>query len=193
MLLLSSAVLLAADPPSLESLVDKVLELRKTRSELERQEAAAISEIRTRLRGIEEKLANIDPPVPKPPEPKPPDPVPPNPADPLVAALRAAYAADSGGNKAEQVKLLAELYLQAGKLSADPAVTTTAALKNRIDGAAAALGLDGTAVFAVRRLIAEEIRKVLGNIDPPVALTSELRKSAEAVFIRIHLALKGVV
>lgn len=184
-LILLTSPLLAE--PGVEALVDKVVELRKQRSDIEKQEAQTLAEIRARLEALERRLNQLgpDPPVPKPPDP-------PAPADPLSQTLRNAYALDTGANKAEQVKILAELYKQAAALADSHDVLTTADLKARIDGAAAALGLDGSGVIGVRRAIAAELLRVLGPTDPPKPLTNELRQAAAQLFNRIGVALRGI-
>lgn len=189
----------AGQPATLDVLVDMVIEIRKQRADLEKQEAAALSEVRARLKAIDERLAKLDPatpPVPSPdviipPSPiRPPLVIPPGPSsDPLAVALKLAYQTDTGASKQAQLQLLAELYRQAADLATDPAAQTTAELMNRVKAASVALKIDG--LLPMRKLIAAECLTSLGALDPPVKLTAEIRVKARDLFTRVHLALKG--
>jgi proline dehydrogenase len=180
-LILTLLLLPAGDPPSLDALVDRVVDIRKQQAELAKEEAATLAEVRARLKALEERLGKIDPkPVPPP--------VPPKPADPLAVALRAAFLADTGATKADQLLTLAELYKQAGDLAGLEAVTTTGQLMERIRQAAAALKIDG--LLPCRKLIAAECATALGT-DPDGAMTAATREKAKALFLRVHEALKG--
>lgn len=177
-LILTLLLLPAGDPPSLDALVDRVVDIRRQQAELAKEEAATLAEVRARLKALEERLGKIDP---KPPEP-------PKPADPLAVALRAAFVVDTGAAKAEHLLTLAELYKQAGDLAGLEAVTTTGQLMERIRQAAAALKIDG--LLTCRKLIAAECAAVLGT-DRDAAMTAATREKAKALFLRVHEALKG--
>lgn len=173
----------AADPATLDALVDKVIEIRKQRADLQKAEESALAEVRARLKAIEEKLNQIDV---KPPQPVPPQP---NPGDPLSLAIKAAFG-EATPQKVEQCKLLAELYLQASVLAAKEDLATTAQLMGKISEASRGLGIDG--LMPVRVLIANECKAALGTVEPPVPLTPTLRAKAKELFLRVHIALKGV-
>lgn len=131
--------------------------------------------------------------VPGPPDPMPPAPgptPPPAPVDPLVRKLQSAYTLDArpaAERDADRLDLI-ELYRQAADLAGQAEVATTAALVQRIQAAAKALGVDG--LVEVRRAIAAEVAGQLGTDDAP--LTADSRAKAAAVFTRIHNALKEV-
>ncbi|HET6575438.1 MAG TPA: hypothetical protein VFG68_17680, partial [Fimbriiglobus sp.] len=129
----------AADP-TIDQLVERYAANRKEQAALKAAGETILADLRAALDALNKRLAElgVGPVVPPGPAPKPPAP-PPDPADPLTIALRAAYAADPAPAKAEQAKVLAELYLQAADLAADPAVTTAAQLMARIRSAASAL------------------------------------------------------
>lgn len=132
-----------------------------------------------------------------PPGPGPKPPAPPEPIDPLVAKLRAAYAADPGPEKAADLKKLVALYLEAVTFARQDGFATAADLFGAVSAAAASLlpadpttgarRLDG-----VRRVISAELVNVLPT-DPAAPLTEEVRGQAAAAFGRYAKALQGVV
>jgi len=122
------------------------------------------------------------PPVPVPP-------TPPVPVDPLVARLQSLYTADTGTGKAEQLADLVELYAQAVKLAADPAVPTAAALAEQVKAASARLGILGLA--EVRKAISAEVAASL-PADRTAPLTADAREKMAATFGRVVNALKAV-
>lgn len=176
----------AADPPTVEALVEKLADQRKQRAELEKAERETAKLIAERLEAIRKRLDELNVPAPVPPGPGPKPPAPP-PADPLAAAVKAAYDADPDPGKAGQVKDLAELYKQAAELAADPRVTTTGQLVERVK--AAALVLKITGLTGVRKVVAGEVSAVMPD---DVPLTPAARTAAATVFTRVHAALKGV-
>lgn len=128
------------------------------------------------------------------PNPKPPDPMPP--VDELTKRLQAAYTADAGATKADDLKTLIELYSQAVTFAAKPDLATADDLFSAVRKAAGLLlpdNADGTRrLAAVRRIIAEELVIVLPT-DPDAALTPAVRKAAAEAFGRYARALAGVV
>lgn len=177
----------AADPPpTIDQLVERLEQQRRQQAEVAKLVAETAGQLRDALDKLNKKLADLG--ITPGPAPTPPGPDPAPPADPLAAAVRAAYAADAGPRKADQLKDLAELYRQAADLAGDGTVLTTGQLMDRIRAAAAALKIDG--LTGCRRLIAGECAAALGT-DPDAALTGDLRGKARALFLRVHVALKG--
>lgn len=174
----------AADPPTIDQLVKRVAELRQQKAELAKQEQAALADLRERLKALNDLLKDLDvgPVVP----PSPPNPKPP--ADPLAVALKAAYLADTGAAKANQLADLAELYRQAADLAGQESVATATQLMERIRAASVVLKIDG--LLPCRKLIAAECVRVLGT-DPDARLDAATRVAAKTLFLRIHEALKG--
>lgn len=183
LLSLSAPPVLSADPTTIDDLIAKVEAARKAKAEAAAAEKLAVDALRAAVKTLNDRVAALGLDLPSPPDPKP---IPP--ADPLAVAIRAAYTADTGAGKTEQLRDLAELYKQAADLAQVPTVTTTGQLMDRIRAAASALGIDG--LLACRKLIAAECAAALGT-DPDAALTAETRVKARALFTRIHEALKG--
>lgn len=183
-------LLLPAADPTIDQLVERYAANRKEQAALKAAGETILADLRAALEALNKRLAElgVGPVVPPGPAPKPPAP-PPDPADPLAVSLRAAYAADTAPTKADQAKVLAELYRQAADLAGDPAVTTTAQLMARIRSAASVLKIDG--LTAVRKLIAAECAVQLGT-DPDAAMTAVTRVKAKALFLRVHAILKGL-
>jgi hypothetical protein len=120
------------------------------------------------------------------PAPVPPPAPPPPPDDPLAKRLKAAYDADPAPQKAEAKKDLAELYRQAARLAADPAVRTAGDLLGRVRKAAEALAPG--ALVGLRKVVAEELAKVLPG-DAGEALTAGHRVAAAELFSKLAAAL----
>lgn len=186
LLLTAFAVPSPAAEPTIDQLVQKLAENRKAQDEARKAGESILSDLRAAIDVLNKKLADLGVGPVMPPDPKP---LPPDPADPLSTAIRVAYDADAGPKKAEQAKVLSELYRQAADLANDPNVTTAAQLMNRLRSAAGALSITG--LEAVRKLIAAECAAQLGT-DPDAAITADTRAKAKALFLRIHTILKGL-
>lgn len=128
-------------------------------------------------------------PVPPTPDVPPTPPGPPLPPDPLVARLQALYTADVGSTKVDQLADLIELYAQAVKLAGDPAVTSAAAIAERVKLAAVKLEILG--LSELRKAISAEVGAVM-PADRSAMLTAEVRERMAAVFLRIRDALAKV-
>lgn len=165
-------------PQSLDQLLVKLADLRKQRTDLEKQEAAVAAEIRTRFKELQaqlEKLGLLDPPAPKPPDPKP------LPSDPLRDRLKIAFdaAAGTAAQKREWSRDLGALYRAAAKLCADPSLGTASQLKTKLAEASKALIGEG-ALREVRQAVAGELALVLPTTEGE--LTGEQRTAAAALF-----------
>jgi hypothetical protein len=124
------------------------------------------------------------PPVP----PTPPvPPAPPVPADPLTGELQALYAVDATPLKAAHMKQLVALYSLAPQHV--DAAATAEELAELVRKASAAL-LPPDAIFEVRRRVAAEVGKTLGDGFRP--LTPELRLVAKAAYARVAKSLSEV-
>lgn len=122
------------------------------------------------------------------------------PADPLRDKLQALYNADTGANKAESLKDLVELYVQAQTLctrkkkdingveGTDYEITQIVDLAAKVREAGALLMQAGE-VKGMRDLINAEIK---ASFNTPGPLTPELRAKCEAKFKSICDSLKGV-
>jgi hypothetical protein len=132
-------------------------------------------------------VADVPQPMPGPDNPKPPDP--PKPTDPLVARLQAAYTLEPGtpADKADALANKVELYKQAVKLAADPAVTTTGELVTRVRQASDALDTDR--LPGVRKVVRIELQAAMPT---DVPLDAATRKLAADTFTRIKAALEAV-
>jgi hypothetical protein len=131
---------------------------------------------------------------PPPPEPGPgpgpnPPPAPP-PSDPLFAALKTAYAADAGPQKAAQAVQLTALYRVAAATAADPSLATLGDLLAKIRAAAGSL-LPATALTGVRAAVGAELAAQLGT-NPVAPLDEAARKKAAAQFTRIATLLEAL-
>jgi hypothetical protein len=118
--------------------------------------------------------------------PGPPPPPPPPKVNPLRAPLKAAFDADpgEGPDKDKVRKDLAELYALAATMAADPAVTTTDILRERLRRAAASLASDQ--LFGTRTAISNVLAPVLPLGQP---LTPESRAAAAETFRQVSDAL----
>ena len=111
-------------------------------------------------------------------------PEPPPPPDTLIEDLKAAYAADTGENKAKQVADLASLYSLAGGIL--DKVKTLGELQATLLAARRNLMADD-ALVGVRRVVNKELA-TLGTT-PTAAVDKE---AAKKVFSKLSAALKGV-
>lgn len=133
-----------------------------------------------------------EPPAPVPP-PAPPAPTPPAPVDPLKAKIAGAYIAATGtaDQKKEWAKDLSALYGRFAKTTADPKVTTAAALKSKISAAASVMVGD-TALTEVRQVVAGELAQILGAPTDDATLTPDQRTAAAALFVKLAGLLDGL-
>lgn len=115
------------------------------------------------------------------PGPKPPEPTPP-PVNPYRAGLKAAFDADPGDAKAKHdLRMeLVSLYAMAATLAADPAVTTTDNLRERLRRAASTLA--GDQLVGTRTAIANILAPALPLGQP---LTPESRAAAAGLFRQV--------
>lgn len=177
-------------PPSIDATIDRITDLRRQRTELEKREQAAVGELKVQLKALNDKLDRLGVlgPPPKPPEPAPPKPEPP---DPLKARLKAAYDADPApvADRRAQALDLAALYRAAAALARDEGCATSGELLGRVTEAAGRLLADppgGRKLAAVRKAAAAELAAVLPT-DAPLAPGS--RAAAAALFERLAAAL----
>lgn len=186
----------AQEPPKppasggIDATIDRIAELRRQRAELDKQEQAAVGELKVQLKSLNDRLDRLGVlgPPPKPPEPAPPKPDPP---DPLRAKLKAAFDADPApaSDRRAQALDLAALYRAAAALARDEACATSGELLGRVTEAAGRLLADppgGRKLAAVRKAAAAELAAVLPT-DAPLAPGS--RAAAAALFERLAAAL----
>lgn len=178
-------------PAPVDGLLDKLAETKKQQADLAKTAADLTTEIRARLRAMNQRLEELAGPTPGPGPAPGPNPGPaPAPTDPLTAKIVAAFKSDAGdlpAKKADAVALAA-LYAIAveQKLADDPALVTAGDLIGRIRAAGASLAADR--LTKTRDSISEELAKVLKSAD--TSLTPEIRKAATALFVRIEAALE---
>lgn len=181
LLFLFPAQSLAGDP-TIDQLIERIVELRKQQAELAKQEAQAQADLKRALKELQDKLDKLNlPPAPKPPDPKP------EPVDPLKAKLRAAFDADPAqlDVRRNSAKDLAELYRQAAKLATDATVETSGDLLKRVKDASAAL-VGADALRECRKVVAQELGAVLPTDEP---LTDAQRKAVADLFGRLAVIL----
>jgi hypothetical protein len=153
----------------------KIVELEKQLADLKKQYSTAVEELRAELKKLADELG-----VPLP-DPKPP--TPPPPADPLAAKLKTAFDGDPAQLDVRKghAKDLAELYRQAAKLTADPAVTTSGELLGKVrDAAGTLVGAD--ALRECRKVVGAELAMLLPTDD---TLTDDQRKAVAALFAKL--------
>lgn len=195
-----SAIAFAQDPPtpppspkpSIDQLIDRIGDLRKQRTDVEKQEQAAITDLRARFKELQDKLDKLGliEPAPKPVPPKPPEPPVPVPVDPLKTKLKVAFESDTAdvATKREQAKDLAALYRQAAVLASDAMVVTSGDLLKRVrDAAGTLIGVD--ALKEVRRAAGAELAGVLPTDAP---LSDAQRLSAAVLFKKLAEILEGL-
>lgn len=182
-------------PPaaSVDGLLDKLAETKKQQADLAKTATDLTSEIRARLRAMNQRLEELAGPTPGPgPAPGPnPGPGPaPAPTDPLAVKISAAFKADAGELPAKKsdAAALAALYSVAveQRLAEDATLQTAGDLIGRIRAAGASLAAER--LTGTRRVIGEELAALLKSADTP--LTPESRKAATALFVRIEAALE---
>ena len=118
--------------------------------------------------------------------PIPPPPVP----DGLRAALQKAFDEDTSPKRAENIRLLAELYKQAADLAEKPEITTAGALLSAIRRASVGLVPAGE-LRAVREVLAAEVARVMPT-ESDAALTDATRRTASGLFRRLSAALEQI-
>lgn len=187
-LLLSPAVAgisYATDPaPSVDSLIERIAELRRQRADLDKREAELVAALKAELKRLQEladKLGLVVPPVvpPKPPEPAPVDPL----RDKVLAAVKASAGDDAV--KRKQCLDLAALYRAIVKLlpDADQFGTADQTRQRLRDTANTMLGSEEV-LREVRRVVAGELAAVLPTV-ADAQLTDAHRASAAKVFERL--------
>lgn len=184
MYLLISMLLLAQPPaPTLDALLEKLVEQRAALEAARKAEAATVLEIQKRYKELTDKLAALG--ITPGPGPKP---VPP--PDSLKAKIQAAFDADAEpiAEKREHAKDLAALYREAGKLAVNPAIATAGELVDKVRGAAMTL-VGPKALVAVRTAVASELGQIF-PFDAP--LTGDQRAAAAALFARLAEILDGL-
>lgn len=170
-------------PPSLDQLIMKVKEARKAKLEAAKAEAAAVTELKSALKDLGDLLKDLDIDGPV---------NPPAPSDPLALSLKTAYESDATTpDKKKHLMTLTELYKQASPLCDATHLTTVNELLMQIRTAADTLGVGGTNLLGVRKVIAEQATKVFGT-DATKPLTPETRAAGKALFEKVHLALKAI-
>lgn len=168
-------------PASVDSLIERIAELRRQRADLDKREAELVAALKAELKRLQD-LADrlgLNLPLPKPPEP---------PADPLRAKLKTAFDADplQLDKRKGAAADLAALYRQAAKLAADPEVATSGALLDRVRQAAGMLvGADG--LRDVRRAAGAELSAILPT---DADLTAEQRDATAKLFQRLAVILE---
>lgn len=180
-----AGVAYATDPaPSVDSLIERIAELRRQRADLDKREAELVAALKAELKRLQEladKLG-LNLPLPKPPEP----PVPVPPVDPLRAKVLDAVKASAGtdAEKRKQCLDLAALYRAAGELTAKGGrfADADSLLKGLREAAASMIGAD--ALTDVRRVVAGELAAVLPTV-ADAALTDAHRAAAAKVFERL--------
>ncbi len=194
LLVIPSAFARSQEPdarPTIDEQIAKLVALKQQQADLKKQEEVVAADLKKRfddLRDLLDKLGIIDPKPPKPPEPKPPEPKPPEPVDPLVAKLKAAFAADpptSLETKREYAKLLAALYRAAEKLTRNESVGTSGELLAQVSRAAADLLEDPPGMkklAGTRKVVNAELATLLPTDE---LLTEGQRASVAALFKKL--------
>jgi hypothetical protein len=174
------------DGQPIDTLIETVVSKRKAAADATKAAALAEVELKNAVEALNKRLTELGlngPVVPPGPGPViPPGPV--VPTDPLAAKLWAAYRADAGVTKAEDLATLVELMKQAGALTDDPAVTTVGQLAGRVALAAGILAKERLA--GVRAVLKVELAAAFptdGVLDPTT------RAAAKAVFVKLQGAL----
>lgn len=177
-------------PPTIDGLIDKVLDLRKQIAELEKQEATTLTQLQALLADQKKRLdeLNVKPPVP----PDPPLP------DAVAAALRSAYAKDveaKNGTKGELADLTS-LWRMAGQMVLQKGSTTykvdsSADLMAAIREAAVTMKLSPTTFRNLRTQIGVEVASALGE-ESDTQYTDAQRVKAAAFLTKISEVLSGL-
>ncbi len=171
-----------AAEPGIDDLLTRITDIRKQRAELDKQEAAAKSDLDKKRREQQERYDALFGPQPKPPEPKP--------SDPLRDRLKPAYDADPAqlDKRAAHAKDLAELYRQGAGYATDPATKSSGDLLTRVREASATV-IGPTALVAVRKAVAAELGALLPTDEP---LTDLQRADVVALFTRLAAILDAL-
>lgn len=110
-------------------------------------------------------------------------PTPPAPSDPLAIELKALYAADTSGNKANDVKTLAALYRLMALECAKSEYTTAGQINARYRAAVAAV-VPPLGIVDLRKRAAVEVIAAAGT-DPDAAVTDAIRGKLAQTFTRL--------
>jgi hypothetical protein len=165
-------------PATIDTLIDRILDLRAKKAELDKQEAAARTELDAAVKAQRERLDKLGV-TPPPPGPKP--------VDALVLKLREAFETDKGTR--DEVLQLAALYREAAKLSASKDVPSSRELLRRVrDAGTALVGPDS--LTGTRTVAAGELAAVLGA-PSDAAMTDAQRVAVAALFARLATILEA--
>lgn len=107
----------------------------------------------------------------------------------LEKALRKAYSAEGGDDKARTAAALAALYRQGAKTAGDDALKTYGELLSDMRTAARALGVSGR-LTGLQSAIDSHLKSTALPRDASAALTDDVRKLAAAKFLEVALALE---
>ena len=180
----------AAQPPSLDQKIAKLVELRKQKADIEKAEAALVAEIRVLFKDLTDRLSELGiGPGPMPP-------VPPKP-DELRDKLTTAFKADKGTK--DEAKKLASIYAEASRLVVKKNVAGDFSIVSSAQLIAAVrdvtndpdwIGPD--ALRATRDAIADLWVPIFGPEPSDARLTNEQRKAAADLFGRLALVLEAL-
>lgn len=191
MLLLGVSAQQPAPSPTIDQLIDKVLDLRKQKAELDKQEAAALADLQKLMKELQDRFDKLK----LPPGPKPPDPVVP---DALGEVLKAAYKRDSEAKAGTKSNLadLASLWKMAGKMvlsknSDTYEVNSSADLMAAIRKAAASMDLPLTVFPKLRKEIGDQVLSALGE-ESDTPYTEAQREATAALLTKIGGILNGL-
>ena len=183
-----------APKPGIDQTIDRIAELRAKRAELDKLEAAAVTDLRAQLKMLNDKIDKLGlaGPVPTPPVPPAPPAPPPAPVDPLKAKLKAAFEAAAGGTgeKRNWAKDLAALYTAAVEIAGDKELATATALKLKMADAGQRLMKGPDRLKEVRQVVAVELAGVLPTTESD--LTDAQRAAAAALFTKLAALLDAL-
>ncbi len=173
-----------ADGQPIDTLIDTVVSKRKAVDEASKAARAAEVELKAAVEALNKRLGElglVSPVIPPGPGPViPPAP----PTDPLTAKLWAAYRADSGLTKADDLATLVELMKQAATLADDATLTTVGQLAGKVAAAASLLAKDR--LVGVRAVLKVELAAAFPEDGP---LSPTVRAAAKSVFVKLQAAL----
>lgn len=179
-----------APSPTIDQLIDKVLDLRKQKAELDKQEAATLAQLQTLMKELQDRLDKLNVKPPKPPDPLVPD--------ALGEVLKAAYKRDQDSKAGTRSNLadLASLWKMAGKLVLQKnsdvyEVNSSADLMVAIRKAAASMDLPMTVFPKLRKEIGDQVLSALGE-ETGTPYTEAQREAAAALFTKIGAILNGL-
>jgi hypothetical protein len=169
LVLLLPAITFAQEPPkpcpSVAELVKRIQDIRKQRAELDRQEQAAIAELKALQKQLQDELDRLN--------------VPPAPAPDtrLRDKLKNAFDADKA-SKAD-VMQLAAVYEEAARVAEDKTTPSTRELLLRVRSVADQLLGGGDALFNLRVAVSEELLAVIGKSSDEPITDLQRKRAAE--------------